>query len=223
MKLKAVALTGVMSLAGWAWSGLALMPCSPLPPPAPRRSRLARSASCCRRRIPSRRRRRIRHEQHHIRSGSASEFVVVTAPQLITILNNGNVTATEISMKLTDLTTPPTWRAPRSTARRGCACTATGTRLQRTHDHGGRLRLGRHRCSNHRTQGHRHVHRRVLRRLDDGGCGTRSQASAGTRTPPLRVLRGARLRPQHGPLAASLNSAAEGGTITPTFTVSYSG
>jgi predicted ribosomally synthesized peptide with SipW-like signal peptide len=94
----------------------------------------------------------------------ASSFV--TAPQLITIYNNGNVTATEISMKLTDpINVANLPSAALDSQTWVCMYSDGGTRLQRAHDHGGRLRLGRHRCSDHRTPGHRQLHRRVLRRL----------------------------------------------------------
>jgi predicted ribosomally synthesized peptide with SipW-like signal peptide len=155
----------------------------------------------------------------------ASAFV--TAPQLITIYNNGSVTATEISMKLTDPYSVA--NAASANARQpdvGVHVQRQRTRLQRAHDHGGRVRLGRHRGSNHRTPGNRQLTRSCSTQARQmSGCGPTFTGISGDTytsfeayTPPNPAL-----GTNPDPLALPLTSAAEGGTITPTFTVSYSG
>jgi hypothetical protein len=147
----------------------------------------------------------------------------VTAPQLITILNNGNVTATEISMKLTD-PYDSTNVASAALDSQTWVCMYSDGELafnepMTTVEGYGSVVIGAQTIAPQGTDSYTVV---FYAGSTDGGCGptftgisgdTYTSFEAYSGTPALGVNSG----------AASLNSAAEGGTITPTFTVSYSG
>jgi predicted ribosomally synthesized peptide with SipW-like signal peptide len=150
----------------------------------------------------------------------------VTAPQLITIYNNGNVTATEISMQLTD---------PNKVANGASAALDSQTWVcmysdgelafnepMTTVEGYGSVVIGAQTIAPLATDSYTVV---FYAGSADGGCGpTFVGISGDTYTnfeayaPPNPTL-----GTNTDPAAVSLTSAAEGGVITPTFTVSYSG
>jgi predicted ribosomally synthesized peptide with SipW-like signal peptide len=154
----------------------------------------------------------------------ASSFV--TAPQLITIYNNGNVTATEISMKLTD---------PYNVANAASAALDSQTWVcmysdgelafnepMTTVEGYGSVVIGAQTIAPQATDSYTVV---FYAGSADSGCGPTFTGISGDTytnfeayTPPNPAL-----GTNPDPLALPLTSAAEGGTITPTFTVSYSG
>jgi hypothetical protein len=149
----------------------------------------------------------------------------VTAPQLITILNNGNVTATEITMTLTD---------PYNLANAASAALDSQTWVcmysdgelafnepMTTVEGYGSVVIGAQTIAPKATDTYTVV---FYAGSTDGGCGTTFTGISGNTYTTFEGYSGApAFGPNTDPLAASLNSAAEGGTITPTFTVSYSG
>jgi predicted ribosomally synthesized peptide with SipW-like signal peptide len=154
----------------------------------------------------------------------ASSFV--TAPQLITIYNNGTVTATEISMQLTD---------PNNVANAASAALDSQTWVcmysdgelafnepMTTVEGYGSVVIGAQTIAPQATDSYTVV---FYAGSADGGCGPTFVGISGDTythfeayTPPNPTL-----GTNTDPTALSLISAAEGGTITPTFTVSYSG
>jgi predicted ribosomally synthesized peptide with SipW-like signal peptide len=151
----------------------------------------------------------------------ASSFV--TAPQLITIYNNGNVTATEISMKLTDPINVANLPSAALDSQTWVCMYSDGelafNEPMTTVEGYGSVVIGAQTIAPQATDSYTVV---FYAGSADSGCGptftgisgdTYTSFEAYSGTPALGVNSG----------AASLNSAAEGGTITPTFTVSYSG
>jgi predicted ribosomally synthesized peptide with SipW-like signal peptide len=154
----------------------------------------------------------------------ASSFV--TAPQLITIYNNGNVTATEISMKLTDpynVANLPSAALDSQT----WVCMYSDGELafnepMTTVEGYGSVVIGAQTIAPQATDTYTVV---FYAGSADSGCGPTFTGISGDTytnfeayTPPNPAL-----GTNPDPLALPLTSAAEGGTITPTFTVSYSG
>jgi hypothetical protein len=154
----------------------------------------------------------------------ASSFV--TAPQLITIYNNGNVTATEISMKLTDPYNPASLPSAALDSQTW-VCMYSDNELafnepMTTVEGYGSVVIGAQTISPLATDSYTVV---FYAGSADSGCGPTFTGISGDTytnfeayTPP-----GPTLGTNPDPLALPLTSAAEGGTITPTFTVSYSG
>jgi predicted ribosomally synthesized peptide with SipW-like signal peptide len=153
----------------------------------------------------------------------ASSFV--TAPQLITIYNNGNVTATEISMKLTD-PYDSTNVASAALDNQTWVCMYSDNELafnepMTTVEGYGSVVIGAQTIAPQATDTYTVV---FYAGSADGGCGPTFTGISGDTytsfeayTPPNPAL-----GTNPDPLALPLTSAAEGGTITPTFTVSYS-
>jgi predicted ribosomally synthesized peptide with SipW-like signal peptide len=153
----------------------------------------------------------------------ASSFV--TAPQLITIYNNGNVTATEISMQLTD---PNAYANGASLAldNQTWVCMYSDNELafnepMTTVEGYGSVVIGAQTIAPKATDTYTVV---FYAGSTDGGCGTTFTGISGNTYTTFEGYSGApAFGPNTDPLAIPLTSAAEGGTITPTFTVSYSG
>jgi hypothetical protein len=153
----------------------------------------------------------------------ASTFV--TAPQLITIYNDGTVTATEISMELAD---------PNNVANAASAALDSETWACMYSDGElafneplsvvegyGSVVIGAQTIPPGGTDTYTVVY---YAGSTDGGCGPTFTGISGHTYTTFEGYSGA---PAFGvntdPLAVPLTNAAEGGTITPTFTVSYSG
>jgi predicted ribosomally synthesized peptide with SipW-like signal peptide len=149
----------------------------------------------------------------------------VTAPQLITILNNGNVTATEISMKLTD-PYDSTNVASAALDSQTWVCMYSDGELafnepMTTVEGYGSVVIGAQTIAPKATDTYTVV---FYAGSTDGGCGTTFTGISGNTYTTFEGYSGApAFGPNTDPLAIPLTSAAEGGTITPTFTVSYSG
>jgi hypothetical protein len=150
----------------------------------------------------------------------ASSFV--TAPQLITIYNNGNVTATEISMKLTD---PYNVANAASLAldSQTWVCMYSDGELafnepMTTVEGYGSVVVGAQTIAPQATDSYTVV---FYAGSADGGCGPTFTGISGNTYANFEGYSGT---PALGTNTAadSLTSTAEDGTITPTFTVSYS-
>jgi predicted ribosomally synthesized peptide with SipW-like signal peptide len=149
----------------------------------------------------------------------------MTAPQLITIYNNGSVTATEISMQLTD---------PNAVANATSAALDSETWVcmysdgelafnepMPTVEGYGSVIIGAQTIAPQATDSYTVV---FYAGSADNGCGpTFTGISGGVYSHDEAYSGTPALGPNTDPLAVPLTNAAEGGTITPTFTVSYSG
>jgi len=152
----------------------------------------------------------------------ASSFV--TAPQQITILNNGNVTATEISMKLTD---PYTVGNTASAAldSETWVCMYSDNELafnepMTTVEGYGSVVIGAQTIAPKATDSYTVV---FYAGSADDNCGPTFVGISGDTYTHFEAYTGTpNLGPNSDSSAVPLTSTAEGGTITPTFTVSYS-
>jgi predicted ribosomally synthesized peptide with SipW-like signal peptide len=147
----------------------------------------------------------------------------VTAPQLITILNNGNVTATEISMKLTD-PYDSTNVASAALDSQTWVCMYSDGELafnepMTTVKGYGSVVIGAQTIAPQATDSYTIV---FYAGSADNGCGPTFTGISGDTYTGFEGYSGS---PALGtnPAADSLTDSAEGGVITPTFTVSYSG
>jgi predicted ribosomally synthesized peptide with SipW-like signal peptide len=152
----------------------------------------------------------------------ASSFV--TAPQLITIYNNGSVTATEITMQLTDPNVANAASAALDSETWVCMYSdgelAFNEPMPVVEGYGSVV-IGPQTIAPQATDTYTVV---FYAGSADNGCGPTFTGISGHTYTSFEAYSGTpALGPNTDPLAVPLTNAAEGGTITPTFTVSYSG
>jgi hypothetical protein len=153
----------------------------------------------------------------------ASSFV--TAPQLISIYNNGSVTATEISMKLTDPNSGASLASQALDAQTWVCMSSDGelafNEPMSTVEGYGSVVIGAQTIA---PGAYDHYTVVYYAGSADDGCGpTFTGISGNTYTTYEGYTTAPAFGPNTDPAAQPLTDAAEGGVITPTFTVSYSG